>query len=75
MNKDRINWDFDYHAPTNERINKHENVRAACRTLAHSINIDCPDSREKSLAITNLEQAMMWAHAAIARADRPENAT
>jgi hypothetical protein len=31
------------------------------------INDLCPESREKSLAITNLEQAVMWANAAIAR--------
>lgn len=75
MNKDRINWDFDYHAPTKERVTQHENVRDACRRLAHTINLDCPDSREKSLAITHLEEAMMWAHAALARANRPDGAT
>jgi hypothetical protein len=31
------------------------------------IDNNCPDSREKSLAMTNLEQAVMWANAAIAR--------
>lgn len=31
------------------------------------IEAECPPGRERSLAITNLEQASMWAKAAIAR--------
>lgn len=29
--------------------------------LGHAIMANCPESREKSLALTNLEQALMWA--------------
>jgi len=35
--------------------------------LAAYINENCPDSREKSLAFTKLEEAVMWANASIAR--------
>ena len=35
--------------------------------LAHVLNELVPDSREKSLAITHLEEVMMWSNAAIAR--------
>lgn len=28
---------------------------------------DCPPSRERALAVTNLEQAVMWANKAISR--------
>lgn len=31
------------------------------------INNLCPESREKSLAVTNLEESVMWANASIAR--------
>ncbi len=72
MNTDRINWDFDYHAPDEEKIRRHEDVRAGCRTLAHLFDRSAPDSREKSLAITKLEEALLWANAAIARTPRPE---
>ena len=72
MNTDRINWDFDYHAPDEEKVRRHENVRAGCRTLAHLIDRSVPDSREKSLAITNLEEVLSWANAAIARNPRSE---
>lgn len=32
-----------------------------------AIEAVCPDGREKSLAITNLEMAKFWASAAVAR--------
>ena len=43
------------------------NIREACKMLAQIINGGCPDGREKSLALTNLEQVMFWANASIAR--------
>jgi hypothetical protein len=46
---------------------RYQTVRAYGKELAEIINEVCPDSREKSLALTNLEQAVMWANAAIAR--------
>ena len=32
-----------------------------------TIQGECPESREKSLAFTKLEECIMWANAAIAR--------
>ena len=75
MNQKRLDWDFSYHPPaTPERQASHEIVRNACIKLAEFLNQHVPDSREKSLAITKLEEVMFWANAAIARADRPEDA-
>ncbi len=34
---------------------------------------DCPSSRELSLALTNLEQTLMWAVASIARHPNEEH--
>lgn len=60
---------FDFHpATTAEKRGDHSSVRHACASLAHFINENVPEGREKSLAITNLEQTMFWANAAIARA-------
>lgn len=64
---DDIDNRFDYHPPTPDRIAAHEAIREACRELAHRIDSDVPNSREKSLALTNLEQAGFWSNAAIAR--------
>lgn len=59
---------FDFHpATTEEKKAEHGSVRAACRELAHKLDADLPPGREKSLAITKLEEAMFWANASIAR--------
>lgn len=44
-----------------------ENLREAAIELGAHIVEGVPDSREKSLALTDLEQAVMWAVAGIAR--------
>lgn len=61
---------FGYHpATTDARKAEHEDVREACRALAHVWDHDLPAGREKALAITKIEEAMLWATAAIARQD------
>lgn len=44
-----------------------ENTRGAIKSLLTFINHTCPDSREKSLALTKIEEALFWANASIAR--------
>jgi hypothetical protein len=59
---------FAFHpAATPERGEAHTNVREACRRLADELNETLPEGREKSLAITHLEEVMFWGNAAIAR--------
>lgn len=59
---------FAFHAATTqEKKDEHSSVRQNCRQLADKINADVPEGREKSLAITHLEEVMFWANAAIAR--------
>lgn len=48
-----------------------ETVRDIAHHLAMTMWRLAPDSRELSLAITNLEQAVFWANAAIARKENP----
>jgi hypothetical protein len=66
VNKDLENR-FTYHAPKADQPQKYESLRAKAKEFAYLIADLCPDSREKSLAQTKLEEAMMWANAAIAR--------
>jgi len=59
---------FKHHPPTGPAtIERHQSVREMADSAFKVIEDMCPGSREKSLAITKLEEAMMWANAAIAR--------
>lgn len=62
-----INNRFAYHKPTGGKTEYHESVRHHCELLANIIDELVPDGREKSTAITKLEEAMFWANAGIAR--------
>jgi hypothetical protein len=57
---------FTYHAPIGSQQDRYIRIRAMAFDLATTINHACPESREKSLAITSVQQAAMWANAAIA---------
>ena len=57
---------FTYHAPFGTQKKRYEALRTEAYKLAIFIQNNCPDSREKSLAITNLQQCIMWANASIA---------
>lgn len=63
----RIERDFKYHPPKNDQTERYTALRSSARVLAEQIAKYTPASREQSLALTNLEQAVMWANAAIAR--------
>ena len=57
---------FTYHAPKADQPARHEALRSNAKTLAWLIHMNCPESREKSLAITKLQECVMFANAAIA---------
>ena len=62
---------FAFHpATTEEKRNEHGSVRNALWDVAELFNRKLPEGREKSTAITKLEEAMFWANAAIARAPK-----
>lgn len=58
---------FSYHAPKEDQPARYTSIRNAAKGLAELIVDTTPESREQSLAITALEEAVMWANAAIAR--------
>ncbi len=49
-----------------EQGNRYADNRAAALNFAQVLQANCPPGRELSLAITNLQQALMWANCAIA---------
>lgn len=58
---------FTYHAPKASQPERYQVIRDNALDLAQIMVIHCPESRELSLAITKLEEAVMWANSAIAR--------
>ena len=65
----RLNNTFTYHAPQGDQGERYTALRAQCRSLAESIIGYCPPGREQAVALTKLEESMMWANAAIARGE------
>lgn len=68
MMNEQIENNFTYHdTKDEEQESKYITLREAAKKLAYMYEELCPPSRERSLAITNLEQSNMWANASIAR--------
>ena len=66
MNKELQNR-FAYHPPRNpEEIRQHGEIRERFKDLVTHLDDMLPDGREKALVITKLQEAQMWANAAIA---------
>jgi hypothetical protein len=65
--KSQIDRNYTSYPVGQEQDEKMEMVREACNLLGHTLNQACPDGREKSVALTKLEEVMFWANAAIAR--------
>lgn len=57
---------FTYQKPNEMQIPIYEELRLKMKELAYYIEAHCPNSREKSLAFTKLEECSMWANKAIA---------
>lgn len=63
----RIEHDFTYHAPKGDQVERYTQIRERSKALANDYVNLCPYSRELSLALTHLEEAVMFANASIAR--------
>lgn len=58
---------FTYHAPKPGQPERYGRIRDKAKELAYLISQECPQSRERSVALTELETSVFWANAAIAR--------
>ena len=58
---------FTYHAPNPGQQERYMAIREKAKELAYLIKDTTPPSREQSVAMTELETAVFWANAAIAR--------
>lgn len=58
---------FSFHPPKNDETkDAHEAVRRACRDAAHTIKSITPDCAEQTTSLRGLQEAMMYANAALA---------
>ncbi len=64
-----IERNFSYHPPKEGQPERYAAIRAKAKELAQMIVNECPASRERSLAMTDLENCVMWANASIARSE------
>ena len=67
MDAQDLHHRFTYHPPKDDQPDRYQLIRQHAHGLATLIDNHSPDSREKSLAITHLEEAVFWSNAAIAR--------
>ena len=69
ITKEDLDNRFKHHAPAegSDKPSRYAAIRNSMRTSAQTVVEVTPASREQSLAITKLEEAMFWANAAIAR--------
>jgi hypothetical protein len=63
----RLEKDFSYHPPKPDQVPRYNEIRDLAKAYAGVLMMKCPPSRERSLALTALEEAVMWANASIAR--------
>lgn len=78
MQTDELWKRFQHHPPKDAHtVKRHEMVRSSiANCVSHLLGV-VPDSREQSIMLTKLEEAMFWANAGIAReitasGDHPE---
>lgn len=55
-----------YHPPKGDQSQRYSIINAVTREAAEEVIRYCPPSAEKTLALRALQQARMWANAAIA---------
>ena len=65
---DQLEHNLTLHPPESEIVKIHmDRLRSEAKAFGRSILSFAPESRERSLALTNLEQTLQWSIAAIAR--------
>jgi len=72
-NRVEIEKRFKLHVLLGDQIDIMTDIRHRIKDAAILIDAECPDSREKSLALTKLEEALMWSTTAIARLEEDQD--
>ena len=65
--KQQTDNNFKYHQPKDDQPERYDKLREKAKELAMLMIELCPNSRERALSLTKLEETSMWANASIAR--------
>lgn len=65
---------FSGHDVNDDQRIRMEHIRAKAMMLAMEVCGSCPESRERSVAVTKIEEAVFWANASIARNEQGDDA-
>jgi len=57
---------FTYHGPNEGQVAKYQAINEAAKAFAKAILENCPDGRERAVAMTDIQSARMWANASVA---------
>lgn len=60
-----IDKTFAYHKPSEDGLARITSLREAFSAVKRTIETKCPESRQRSVALTELETAAMWAIKAV----------
>ena len=72
MDNLEIDKRFSYRTVGYEKTKRIQDIRRKAKELALMINSNIDDCREKSTAMTKLEEVVFWANAGISRDERQE---
>jgi len=67
MTNDELKHRFTYHPPKDDQPDRYVSIRSKALELALLINELTPESREQSIAYTELDMVVFFANSAIAR--------
>ena len=65
LSEDEIESKYLSHTQTPDSRLKHRIIRQLFIELTSALNVEIPDGRPKSVMITHLEEAAMWANKAV----------
>jgi hypothetical protein len=71
VSNDELENRFGFHPANDDVKAKYQEIRAKFLRLAMDVNSLCPESREKALALTALQEAQMWTIGSIAIHETP----
>ena len=66
QNSARLDWIFDYHKPTEDQVERYNQITAAAKALAKVILDTCPACADRTDAIRKVREARMTANSSIA---------